>query len=239
MKKIYITIIALLVINFVKGQDFYFDLNKSYENKVSIYNNTDKKVGYISVNSLRINYYDVNNKLVKSEKSNNIITIKNFMEVTKKGTIEITENRFKAGIRQWNGVSESFDVFDNNDEKIGVYFFEGNGVWKYKEETIYKNRSSYTVKFSEETGVSKNLSAIKYNDFTKTNSNNKTNNSVSNSSTTNQTNNYSYVSNKNRSSFIFPRAEGVLYLGASIYENNMEYIPNNIFEIGWFDYSKN
>ena len=160
MKKNYITIIALLIINFLQGQDFYFDLNKSYENKVSIYNNADKKVGYISVSSLRINYYDINNKLIKSEKSNNTITIKNFMEETKKGTIEITENRFKAGIRQWNGVSESFDVFDNNDEKIGVYFYDGNGVWKYKEEAIYKNRSSYSIKFREETNDSKNMNDL-------------------------------------------------------------------------------
>lgn len=252
MKKIYITIIALLVINFVQGQDFYFDLNKSYENKVSIYNNADKKVGYISVSSLRINYYDVNDKLVKSEKSNNTITIKNFMEVTKKGTIEITENRLKAGIRKWNVVSDSFDIFDNNDEKIGVYFFEGNGVWKYKEEAIYKNRSSYSVKFGEEKEGSKNISAVTYNDFTRNNTNNNNTNSTSSNQTEFSSTNSSSAKSKKRlrkvnksriyggkTSFILPRAEGVLYLGGSLYENNLESIPNNIFEIGYFDYNRN
>ena len=240
MKKIYITIIALLIINFLQGQDFYFDLNKSYENKVSIYDNADKKLGYISVSSLRINYYDVNNKLVKSEKSNNNITIKNFMEVTKKGTIEITENRLKAGIRKWNVVSDSFDIFDNNDEKIGVYFYDGNGVWKYKEEAIYKNRSSYSIKFREETNDSKNMNDLLDSAYARYNANkNNNNNSVSSSSSSNQTNSNSYISKKNKSSFIFPRAEGILYLGASIYDDNAYYIPNNKLQIGYFDYSKN
>ena len=241
MKKIYITIIALLIINFVQGQDFYFDLNKSYENKVSIYNNADKKVGYISVSSLRINYYDVNDKLVKSEKSNNTITIKNFMEVTKKGTIEITENRLKAGIRKWNVVSDSFDIFDNNDEKIGVYYEgDGNGIWKYKEEANFKNSENYSITFTDKTNTdSENQSSVTFNNFNKNNASNQNNNSVSNSTSSRQTTYSSYVPRKNKSSFIFPEIDGVLYLGTSIYGDNNESIPNNKFEIGYFDYSNN
>ena len=243
MKNIYLTILIILVSNSIYTQDFNFDINKSVGDKVFIYDDKNEKLGHISVRNNTINYYDINDELVKFEtfSTTKDITIKNFMDLTKNGTVSIYVNRSKFGIRQWNNQSYSFDIFDNNDEKIGVYYEgDGNGIWKYKEEANFKNSENYSITFTDKTNTdSENQSSVTFNNFNKNNASNQNNNSVSNSTSSRQTTYSSYVPRKNKSSFIFPEIYGVLYLGTSIYGDNNESIPNNKFEIGYFDYSNN
>ena len=227
MKKITINLFFLFFFSFGYSQDHYLYYD-NFKNEMLIRSFSDKTIGSIRLvpiyNSHRVNYYDIDNKLVKSEKIDRTdLTLKNFMDTKEKNPeITISDKYYnEIGVRFWNKNINQYDLFNLDDEPMGTYKFI-SGKWEYRETQNFKNSNSYVVLFKP----NKSFSSSSNN--TSPNSNQSVSSKVSTPKTSSKTYSRSYA------------YSGILYAGYLV--NNQGYafqMPTSIFEMGYFDYSSN
>lgn len=233
MKKILVYLFFLFFFSFGYSQDHYLYYD-NFKNEMLIRNFSGKKIGSIKLvsyyNFIKVNYYDIDDKLVKSERiERSDLTLKNFMDTKEKNPeITIFDNYSnEIGIRFWNKNINQYDLFNMDDEPMGTYKFT-YGKWEYRETKNYKNSNSYATLFKPN-----KASATEPRPTTPSESMTQTSTLSSNTK----------AKKRNRLSFLFP-SDGwaKLYFGYNSKSlTNVDYInmPLDKFEIGYFDWNSN